>query len=181
MARATGDVGHSWLCPGKRRAPAHVAKGNCVMSLPPYIAAVLVVVAFLVVMATIKIVRQYERAVVFTLGRFQGVKGPGLVLLVPFFQEIVRVDLRIQVIEIPDSAREICYRFCYLNEAGNIANCEDRECAGDLAALVYARSLARYQTIEIWDGTYRVAHIAKGEDPLKIDGRAAGWHRSFPT
>lgn len=80
-----------------------------------------------------------------------------------------------------DGAREVCYRFCYLNEAGNIANCEDRECAGDLAALVYARSLARYQTIEIWDGTYRVAHIAKGEDPLKIHGRAAGWHRSFPA
>jgi regulator of protease activity HflC (stomatin/prohibitin superfamily) len=39
--------------------------------------------------------------VVFTLGRFQSVKGPGLVLLIPFFQEMVRVDLRIQVIEIP--------------------------------------------------------------------------------
>jgi regulator of protease activity HflC (stomatin/prohibitin superfamily) len=51
--------------------------------------------------ATVRIVRQYERAVVFTLGRFQGVKGPGLVLLIPFFQEMVRVDLRIQVIEIP--------------------------------------------------------------------------------
>ena len=38
---------------------------------------------------------------VFTLGRFQRVKGPGLVLLVPFIQEMVRVDLRIQVIEIP--------------------------------------------------------------------------------
>ena len=42
-----------------------------------------------------------ERAVVFTLGRFQKVKGPGLVLLIPFIQEMVRVDLRIQVIEIP--------------------------------------------------------------------------------
>ena len=38
---------------------------------------------------------------VFTLGRFQAVKGPGLVLLIPFFQQMVRVDLRIQVIEIP--------------------------------------------------------------------------------
>ena len=50
-----------------------------------YIALVLVVVAFFVLTAAIKIVRQYERAVVFTLGRFQGVKGPGLVLLIPFF------------------------------------------------------------------------------------------------
>ena len=45
--------------------------------------------------------REYERAVVFTLGRFQKVKGPGLVLLISFIQEMVRVDLRIQVIEIP--------------------------------------------------------------------------------
>ncbi|MEO9227391.1 MAG: slipin family protein [Devosia sp.] len=63
----------------------------------PFILIVLVVVAF----ASIKILREYERAVVFTLGRFQKVKGPGLVLLVPFVQEMVRVDLRIRVIEIP--------------------------------------------------------------------------------
>ncbi len=58
-------------------------------------------VAFVLIMATVKIVRQYERAVVFTLGRFEKVKGPGLVLLIPFVQEMVRVDLRIQVLEIP--------------------------------------------------------------------------------
>ena len=57
--------------------------------------------AFILVTATVKILREYERAVVFTLGRFQKVKGPGLVLLIPFIQEMVRVDLRIQVIEVP--------------------------------------------------------------------------------
>ena len=51
--------------------------------------------------ASVRILREYERAVVFTLGRFERVKGPGLVLLIPFIQEMVRVDLRIQVIEIP--------------------------------------------------------------------------------
>lgn len=50
---------------------------------------------------SIRILREYERAVVFTLGRFEKVKGPGLVLLIPFIQEMVRVDLRVQVIEIP--------------------------------------------------------------------------------
>jgi regulator of protease activity HflC (stomatin/prohibitin superfamily) len=65
------------------------------------ILAVILVVGFSLIMATIRIVRQYERAVVFTLGKFQGVKGPGLVLMIPFIQEMVRVDLRIQVIEIP--------------------------------------------------------------------------------
>jgi regulator of protease activity HflC (stomatin/prohibitin superfamily) len=62
---------------------------------------VLVIAALVLISATVKILRQYERAVVFTLGRFQKVKGPGLVLLIPFIQEMVRVDLRIQVIEIP--------------------------------------------------------------------------------
>ena len=59
------------------------------------------VVIFTLLVASVKILREYERAVVFTLGRFQKVKGPGLVLLMPFIQEMVRVDLRIQVIEIP--------------------------------------------------------------------------------
>jgi regulator of protease activity HflC (stomatin/prohibitin superfamily) len=65
------------------------------------VAIVAIPLALALTRATVKILRQYERAVVFTLGRFQKVKGPGLVLLIPFFQEMVRVDLRIQVIEIP--------------------------------------------------------------------------------
>ena len=70
-------------------------------SLTPFIVPFVAVVALILITVSVKIVRQYERAVVFTLGRFQSVKGPGLVLLIPFFQEMVRVDLRIQVIEIP--------------------------------------------------------------------------------
>src|SRR6202051_1668405 len=66
-----------------------------------YLTPALLLVAVIVIGAMVSILREYERAVVFTLGRFQKVKGPGLVLLIPFFQEMVRVDLRIQVIEIP--------------------------------------------------------------------------------
>ncbi len=66
-----------------------------------YLIPLLVVVALILIRATVRILRQYERAVVFTLGRFQSVKGPGMVFLIPFVQELVRVDLRIQVIEIP--------------------------------------------------------------------------------
>jgi regulator of protease activity HflC (stomatin/prohibitin superfamily) len=65
--------------------------------IPP----IVLVVAFILTTSTIKILREYEHAVVFTLGRFQKVKGPGLVLMIPFVQEMVRVDLCIQVIEIP--------------------------------------------------------------------------------
>jgi regulator of protease activity HflC (stomatin/prohibitin superfamily) len=66
-----------------------------------YLAPLIVVLVFVVLFASVKILRQYERAVVFTLGRFEAVKGPGLVLLIPFVQEMVRVDQRIQVVEIP--------------------------------------------------------------------------------
>jgi regulator of protease activity HflC (stomatin/prohibitin superfamily) len=62
---------------------------------------IVLVVGLVLLTSSVKILREYERAVVFTLGRFQRVKGPGLVLLMPFVQEMVRVDLRIQVIEIP--------------------------------------------------------------------------------
>jgi regulator of protease activity HflC (stomatin/prohibitin superfamily) len=60
-----------------------------------------VIIALFCAGRTVKILREYERAVVFTLGRFSGVKGPGLVILIPFIQQMVRVDLRIQVVEIP--------------------------------------------------------------------------------
>ena len=66
-----------------------------------YLLPVAVIFFFVLMAASVKILREYERAVVFTLGRFQKVKGPGLVLLIPFIQQMVRVDLRIQVIEIP--------------------------------------------------------------------------------
>jgi regulator of protease activity HflC (stomatin/prohibitin superfamily) len=69
--------------------------------LPAYGLLAILFLAAITLMAAVKILRQYERAVVFTLGRFEKVKGPGLVLLIPFIQEMVRVDLRIQVIEIP--------------------------------------------------------------------------------
>jgi len=61
----------------------------------------IIVILFIVAAVAVNILREYERAVVFRFGRFQKVMGPGLVILVPFVQEMVRVDMRIQVIEIP--------------------------------------------------------------------------------
>ena len=63
--------------------------------------AIIAVVLLALVLSTIRILREYERGVVFTLGRFSGVKGPGLILLVPFVQQIVRVDLRTIVLDVP--------------------------------------------------------------------------------
>ena len=65
--------------------------------------AVIVIAALLLIFiyASIRILREYERGVVFTLGRYTGTKGPGLFLLVPFVQQMVRVDLRVVVDEVP--------------------------------------------------------------------------------
>lgn len=53
-------------------------------------------------MAMIKILREYERGVIFLLGRFWRVKGPGLIILIPFIQRMVRVDLRTMVMDVPE-------------------------------------------------------------------------------
>jgi len=64
-----------------------------------WFAAAFVVIAL--VFASFRILREYERGVVFTLGRFWKVKGPGLVLIVPGIQQMVRVDLRTLVMDVP--------------------------------------------------------------------------------
>lgn len=51
--------------------------------------------------ASLKILREYERAVVFFLGRFQRVKGPGLIIIIPLIQQMVRVELRTVVMDVP--------------------------------------------------------------------------------
>lgn len=59
------------------------------------------VVILVMAASSIKILREYERAVVFHLGRFQAVRGPGLLFIFPFVQQIVRVDLRTVVLQVP--------------------------------------------------------------------------------
>ncbi|HTM61206.1 MAG TPA: SPFH domain-containing protein, partial [Burkholderiales bacterium] len=61
---------------------------------------VVVIVAILLFMS-LKVYREYERAVVFLLGRYQGTRGPGLVVILPIVQQTVRVDLRIRVFDVP--------------------------------------------------------------------------------
>jgi regulator of protease activity HflC (stomatin/prohibitin superfamily) len=61
----------------------------------------LLVALLLLLFSAIKILREYERGVVFQLGRFWKVKGPGLILLIPVVQQMVRVDLRTIVMDVP--------------------------------------------------------------------------------
>ncbi|QOW23113.1 MULTISPECIES: slipin family protein [Lysobacteraceae] len=69
------------------------------MNLVMYFPILVVIAVFF--FSAIKILREYERGVVFQLGRFWKVKGPGLILLVPVVQQMVRVDMRTIVMDVP--------------------------------------------------------------------------------
>jgi len=69
------------------------------MPVEVYIA--ILVIALVLAAATLRVLREYERGVIFLLGRFQMVKGPGLIIVVPPIQQMVRVDLRVIVMDVP--------------------------------------------------------------------------------
>tara|TARA_R110001592_G_scaffold226749_10_gene482945 strand:- start:6023 stop:6793 length:771 start_codon:yes stop_codon:yes gene_type:complete len=66
-----------------------------------YSVSTIIVLAVLLLFTMFKVLREYQRGVVFFLGRFYQVKGPGLVILIPFIQQMVRVDLRTIVLDVP--------------------------------------------------------------------------------
>ena len=66
----------------------------------PFVIAVVILIVVLLFSA-INVLNEYERAVVFTLGRFTGIKGPGLVLIFPAVQRMRKVDLRVIVLSVP--------------------------------------------------------------------------------
>jgi regulator of protease activity HflC (stomatin/prohibitin superfamily) len=67
-----------------------------------YVVVVLVVLFLAgLLVASVRVLREYERGVMFTLGRFTGVRGPGLILMIPLAQQMVRVDLRTIVLDVP--------------------------------------------------------------------------------
>jgi regulator of protease activity HflC (stomatin/prohibitin superfamily) len=63
--------------------------------------APIIILTIIILATSIKVLREYERGVTFTLGRFTSVKGPGLIILIPFVQTMNRVDLRTMVVDVP--------------------------------------------------------------------------------
>ena len=68
------------------------------LAYAPYL---FIVVLLLILLSSLRILREYERGVVFQLGRFWKVKGPGLIIVIPIIQQMVRVDLRTRVLDVP--------------------------------------------------------------------------------
>lgn len=66
-----------------------------------YLFGIIIFLVLAVLFNAIKILREYERGVIFQLGRFWKVKGPGLIIVIPVIQQMVRVDLRVIVMDVP--------------------------------------------------------------------------------
>ncbi len=62
---------------------------------------VLIVIVAALLFSAFKVLREYERGVIFMIGRFYRVKGPGLIVLIPLVQQMVRIDLRTKVLDVP--------------------------------------------------------------------------------
>lgn len=62
---------------------------------------VIIAVIAALLLASIRVMREYERGVMFTIGRYSGTKGPGLILVIPVVQQVVKVDLRTIVMDVP--------------------------------------------------------------------------------
>ena len=64
-------------------------------------AVVIIVIVVLFFARAFRVLTEYQRGVIFQLGRFAGVKGPGLIIVIPVIQQMVRVDLRTIVLDVP--------------------------------------------------------------------------------
>ncbi|MGB6976525.1 MAG: slipin family protein [Gammaproteobacteria bacterium] len=62
---------------------------------------IVLAIVLILIFSTLKVLREYERGVIFTLGRFWRVKGPGLIIVIPIIQQMVRVSLRTVVMDVP--------------------------------------------------------------------------------
>ncbi|MGZ8215565.1 MAG: SPFH domain-containing protein, partial [Methylosarcina sp.] len=66
-----------------------------------YFGIIFGMLVFLLLISAFRILREYERGVIFMLGRFYKIKGPGFILVIPLIQQMERVDLRTVVMDVP--------------------------------------------------------------------------------
>jgi regulator of protease activity HflC (stomatin/prohibitin superfamily) len=76
-------------------------RGDITMTSLGLGAYVVLAIVLILIFSTLKVLREYERGVIFTLGRFWRVKGPGLIIVIPIIQQMVRVSLRTVVMDVP--------------------------------------------------------------------------------
>ena len=94
-----------------------------------------IILLIIILISAVKVVQEYERGVIFRLGRLQGAKGPGLFFIIPIVDRMVKVDLRVVTLDIPSqeaitrdnvtlSVNAVCY-YRVINPSDAIVNVED--------------------------------------------------------
>jgi regulator of protease activity HflC (stomatin/prohibitin superfamily) len=71
------------------------------MTFVPVVIVIMAIVAFSLLSSVVKIAREYERGVIFRLGRLQRAKGPGVILLIPIVDRMIKMDLRVVTLDVP--------------------------------------------------------------------------------
>lgn len=74
---------------------------NYMVSIIQWIIIIAVIIVIFIILSGIRLIKEYERVVIFRLGRFNAIKGPGIFWVIPYFDKSVLVDLRTKVIDIP--------------------------------------------------------------------------------
>src|SRR5688500_6178281 len=119
---------------------------------------------------TIKVLREYERAVVFFLGRVQRVFGPGIIFIIPGVQQIVRVDLRIRVFDVP--AQDVITRdnvSVKVNAVVYFRVVDPRNAIIQVANFLEATSQLAQTTLRAVLGKHELATLLREREKLNLD------------
>ncbi|MCX7785145.1 MAG: slipin family protein [candidate division WOR-3 bacterium] len=134
-----------------------------------YSIIILVIIILIIISSMIKILREYERGVIFRLGRLIGVKGPGLIILIPFIDRMVKISLRVITLDVPPqdvvtrdnvsvSVNAVAY-FRVFNPAKAVVEVEDYRYATSQIAQTTLRSvLGEYELDDLLSKREMINH-----------------------
>jgi len=131
------------------------------------------IIAFVFLGAVLKVMREYERAVIYTLGRFSGVSGPGLIVLIPIVQQMVKVDLRTKVHDVPP--QDVISRdnvSVKVNAVIYYRVVDPQRAINQVENYIYATSQLAQTTLRSVLGKHELDEMLAGRDKLNNDIQA---------
>ena len=161
--------------------------------MPSYALMVLLGLVSAVLASAFRVLREYERGVVFMLGRFWKVKGPGLVLVIPVIQQMVRTDLRTIVMDVPSQdvisrdnvsvkVNAVVY-FRVVDPEKSIIQVENFDAATSQLAQTTLRSdLGSTSWMICWRGaknSTRISSVFSTSKPMRGASRSPTWRPSM--
>jgi len=106
---------------------------------------IILLIGIIIVLSFLREVKQYERGVVLTMGKYSGIRGPGWSIIVPVFQKLQKVDMRVKAVDVPDQK----------------VITKDNVSASINAVIYYKVSDAAKAILEVEDYFYAVSQLAQ--------------------